>query len=187
MEPVDDVGSSAARDGPDVSAPGGRRLTLVRHAKSDWGEPSLDDFDRPLNRRGERDAPEMAQRVLAAGLVPTRIVTSPAVRALATARAFADAFDYPASRIVLADDAYLAPPSQLLGVVQRHGGRARHLMLFAHNPGISGFCAALTGEDSLGEVPTCAVMSLTVPDVEWSRLALGAGTLDFYDFPKNRR
>ena len=170
-----------------MKAPGGRRLTLVRHAKSDWGEPSLDDFDRPLNRRGERDAPQMAQRLVAAGLVPTRMITSPAVRALATARAFADAFGYPASRIVLADEAYLAPPGQLLEVVRRHGGRARHLMLFAHNPGISGFCVRLAGEDSPGDVPTCAVMSLTVPDVDWSRLEFGTATLDFYDFPKNTR
>ena len=166
---------------------GGRRLTLVRHAKSDWGDASLDDFDRPLNKRGERDAPEMAQRLLAAGLVPTRIVTSPAARALATARAFAAAFGYPASRIVLADDAYLATPGQLLDVVRRHGGRARHLMLFAHNPGISVFCARLAGADSPGDVPTCAVMSMSVPDIDWSRLEFGTAALDFYDFPKNER
>ena len=170
-----------------MTNPGGRRLTLVRHAKSDWGDASLDDFDRPLNKRGERDAPEMAQRLVAAGLVPTRIVTSPAVRALATARAFADAFGYPASRIVLADDVYLAKPEQLLDVVRRFGGRARHLMLFAHNPGISSFGAMLSGDDSLGDVPTCAVTSFLVPSDRWSELAFGCARRDFHDFPKSGR
>lgn len=170
-----------------MSARGGRRLTLVRHAKSDWGDASLDDFDRPLNKRGQRDAPEMAQRLLAAGLVPTRIVTSPAVRALATARAFADAFGYPASRIVLADEAYLATPEQLLDVVRRHGGRARHLMLIAHNPGISSFGARLAGDDSPCEVPTCAVTSFLVPAAGWNELAFGSARRDFHDFPKSGR
>jgi len=170
-----------------VTHPGGRRLTLVRHAKSDWGDASIDDFDRPLNRRGERDAPEMAQRLVAAGLVPTLVVTSPALRALTTARAFAETFGYPASRIVLADDAYLAAPGQLLDVVRWHGGRARHLMLFGHNPGISAFGALLTDDDLLGEVPTCAVTSFVVPAISWSELSFGGARRDFQDFPKSGR
>jgi len=169
-----------------VTSAGGRRLTLVRHAKSDWGDASLDDFDRPLNRRGERDAPEMAQRLVAAGLVPTRIITSPARRAMTTARVFAKGLGYPPSRIVKAGEAYLATPDQLLDVVRRHGGRARHLMLFGHNPGISSFGALLTGDDSLGEVPTCAVTSFLVPVASWSELTLGAARRSFHDFPKSR-
>ncbi|MBS1199351.1 MAG: phosphohistidine phosphatase [Proteobacteria bacterium] len=170
-----------------MTAQGPRRLTLVRHAKSDWGVASLDDFDRPLNKRGERDAPEMAARLAAAGLVPGRIITSPAVRALATAQCFAAALGCPASRIVKAQSAYLASAGQLLEVVRQHGGRSRHVMLVGHNPGISSFCVRLTGDDSKGDVPTCAVMSLVVPDIAWSRLDFGAARLDFYDFPKNHR
>jgi len=164
-----------------------RRLTLVRHAKSDWSDRSLDDFDRPLNARGERDAPEMAGRVLAAGLVPTLMITSPARRALTTAQVFADAFGCPRSRIRLADEAYLASPGELLDVVRSEGGRERHIMLFGHNPGISGFGAWLTGEDSLGEVPTCAVTSLEVPISHWKDLEFGTARRDFYDFPKSAR
>lgn len=162
-----------------------RRLTLVRHAKSDWGDASLDDFDRPLNRRGQRDAPDMAARLAAAGLLPTRIVTSPALRALTTAQAFAERLGYPPSRIVRVDEAYLATPEQLLDVIRQNGSRAQHLMLFGHNPGISGFATRLTGDDSLGEVPTCAVTSLLVPVTRWSELTFGSARRDFHDFPKS--
>lgn len=164
-----------------------KRLTLVRHAKSDWSAPSLGDFDRPLNARGARDAPDMAGRLLRAGLKPTRMISSPALRALATAQVFAAAFGYPEKRIRLAEDAYLASPGELLEVVRGSGGIATHLMLFGHNPGISGFAARLTGDDSLGDVPTCAVTSLLVPLRDWRELEFGAAVLDVHDFPKSRR
>jgi len=164
-----------------------RRLTLVRHAKSDWSDASLTDFDRPLNARGERDAPEMARRLVEAGLRPTLMISSPAARALATARVFAEAFGYPGKRIRLAEAAYLATPGELLEVVRHSGGRATHVMLFGHNPGISGFGARLAGDDALGEVPTCAVASLRVPARKWKELELGTAQRDFYDFPKSRR
>jgi len=170
-----------------VNDPDLKRLTLVRHAKSDWSDRSLDDFDRPLNTRGERDAPDMASRVVAAGLVPTLMISSPARRAIDTAGVFADALGYARERIRQADEAYLASPGELLEVVRSRGGSARHVMLFGHNPGISGFGAWLAGDDSLGEVPTCAVTSLLVPVKRWSELEFGTAGRDFYDFPKSGR
>ena len=170
-----------------MTDPGLKRLTLVRHAKSDWSDRSLDDFDRPLNARGERDAPEMAARLVAAGLVPTLMISSPARRALTTAQVFADAFGVPRSRIRQADEAYLASPGELLDLVRKRGGSARHVMVFGHNPGISGFGAWLAGDEPLGEVPTCAVASLQVPVSRWGDLEFGTAQRDFYDFPKSRR
>ena len=163
-----------------------KRLTLVRHAKSDWGDPTLEDFERPLNARGERDAPEMARRCAAAGLKPTLIVTSPAVRALATAKAFAKALGYPARKIRHADEAYLATPGALLEVVRKLGGRSSHVMLFGHNPGISQFAALLADDDSLGELPTAAVVSLAVDVKSWSALEPGGAERVFRDYPKSR-
>ncbi|MDH3511983.1 MAG: histidine phosphatase family protein [Gammaproteobacteria bacterium] len=66
-----------------------KRLTLLRHAKSSWNNPSLDDRDRPLNKRGERDAPMMGQRLLKKSTRPSLILTSPAKRARQTARLIA--------------------------------------------------------------------------------------------------
>jgi phosphohistidine phosphatase len=160
-----------------------KRLTLVRHADSGWASGLLADRDRPLSTRGQRDAEEMAARLLAAKQAPSRIITSPAVRALATARIFARAFGYPGGRIRHAPDAYLAPDTTLLDVVRRLGGRSRHLMLFGHNPGISHFAALLTGGDPPGELPTCAVVSLLVPLANWGDLQSGHATPDFQYFP----
>lgn len=170
-----------------MTDPGLKRLTLVRHAKSDWSDRALDDFDRPLNERGRRDAPDMAMRARAAGLVPTLMISSPARRALETAHVFADALGYPRPRIRQPDEAYLASPGELLDLVRKRGGTARHLMLFGHNPGISAFGAWLAGDDSLGEVPTCAVTSLLVPVKRWNELEFGSARRDLYDFPKSGR
>jgi phosphohistidine phosphatase len=170
-----------------VNSRGLKRLTLVRHAKSDWANASLTDFDRPLNARGERDAPDMAGRIVAASLKPTLIISSPAVRALATARIFAAACGYPVRRIRLAHDAYHAGAGELLRIVRRMGGRAVHVMLFGHNPGLSTFAVRLAGDSSPGEMPTCGVTSLLVPIRHWSDLDLGHARLDFRDFPKSRR
>ncbi len=164
-----------------------KRLTLVRHAKSDWGDPRLEDFDRPLNGRGERDAPEMARRLAEAGLAPTLMVSSPAVRALATAKAFAKAFGYPVKKIRRADEAYLATPGTLLEIVRGTGGRSRHVMLFGHNPGISEFAALLSGEHDLGELPTAAVVSFSVDVRDWATLRPGAAERIFHDYPKSGR
>ena len=162
-----------------------KRLTLVRHAESGWGLASQPDAERPLSARGERDARDMARHLVAAKLAPTLIVTSPATRALATARIFASAFGYAAGRIREAHEAYLASPVRLLDLVHRLGGRSRHVMLFGHNPGISRFAALLAGDDSQADMPACAVTSLLAPARNWRELKPGQATTDFYTFPKN--
>ena len=100
---------------------------------------------------------------------------------------FADAFGVPRFRIRQAGEAYLASPGELLDLVRKRGGSARHVMVFGHNPGISGFGAWLAGDEPLGEVPTCAVASLQVPVSRWGDLEFGTAQRDFYDFPKSRR
>ena len=85
-----------------------KRLTLLRHAKSSWKDPLLDDFDRPLNQRGERDAPVMGRRLQARGARPSMILTSPAKRALRTARLIAQAINYPAEFLQREAELYLA-------------------------------------------------------------------------------
>ena len=72
-----------------------KELILVRHAKSSWGDVDLDDHDRPLNRRGECNAPEMGVRLAGTGVRPQAMFTSTAVRAATTAEIFAEAFGFP--------------------------------------------------------------------------------------------
>lgn len=126
-------------------------LILVRHAKSDWGVPGLDDHERPLNGRGERDAPVMAERLAQTGVEVDRIVSSTAVRARTTARAFGPALGV---EVELDPELYGAPASTLL--TKAVEASVSSVMVVAHNPGISDLAARLSG-GGIEHMPTCAV------------------------------
>lgn len=162
-----------------------RRLTLVRHAKSDWKNSDLKDFDRPLNRRGMRQAPQVARQLAAQQVRVDLMVTSPAVRALETARIFARALDYPLRRLKQDERLYLAKPKDILEVVRGVGSRVRHLMLFGHNPGLSEFAQALVRDSDLDELPTSAVYSVELDIRSWPDARLGDGLNPSLIHPKS--
>lgn len=126
-------------------------LMLVRHAKSDWGDPSLRDHDRPLNARGTRDAPMMAARFAGSGHPVDVILSSTATRAQRTAEAFAAALGL---EVTLDPELYLAPAETLLAKAQASGARA--VLLVAHNPGITDLAHRLS-DGGIAHMPTCAV------------------------------
>jgi phosphohistidine phosphatase len=130
------------------------RLALVRHAKSDWSSPGLADHDRPLNGRGERDAPVMAARLADEGFDPDVILSSTALRARTTAQAFADEFGLP---VDLQPQLYAASGSTLLAAVSDAGATGvASVMLVAHNPGITDLAYALS-QERIQHMPTCAI------------------------------
>ncbi len=162
-----------------------RRLTLVRHAKSDWKNPDLKDIDRPLNRRGTKDAPKMAAQLAARQVRVDLMITSPAVRALETARVFARALGYPLRRLKSDERLYLAQPKDILEIVRGVGSRVRHLMLFGHNPGLSEFAQALSNDPELGELPTCAVYSVELDIRGWTDAKFGDALNPSLTHPKS--
>ncbi|MDH3757345.1 MAG: histidine phosphatase family protein, partial [Gammaproteobacteria bacterium] len=116
-----------------------KTLTLVRHAKSSWKDTSLADRDRPLNKRGKRDAPEMGRRIVAAGIRPSLIVSSPAVRAWTTAKVIANAIGYPREFLQRDNTLYLASVNGILDVIASQDVGFNNLMLVGHNPGFTDF------------------------------------------------
>lgn len=162
-----------------------RHLTLVRHAKSDWKNADLKDCDRPLNRRGLREAPQMAERLAAQDIRPDLMLTSPAVRALETARVFAKTLEYPLRRLKTEDRLYLGPAADILEVVRGVGSRVRHLMIFGHNPGLSEFAASLTNDPELGELPTCAVYTMELDVRSWVDVRFGEATNASLSHPRS--
>ena len=162
-----------------------KRLTLVRHAKSDWSLPGQQDWDRALNKRGQRDAPEMARRLRARKLKPDVILSSPAVRALATATIMARELKVAASIVRQDERLYLAGPADMLTVIRELGGNARHLMVFGHNPGITEFANRLSAGDRIDNMPTSAVFTATFAIADWSELDWGNGQDAQFDYPKN--
>jgi phosphohistidine phosphatase len=163
-----------------------RRLTLVRHAKSDWSLPGQNDWDRPLNKRGQRDAPEMARRLRSRRLKPDLILTSPAVRALTTATVMARELKVPAAQVLQDERLYLATPSDLLAVIRELGGAARHLMVFGHNPGVTDCANRLSAGEHIDNLPTCGVFTAQFHIQAWSELGWGGGRDAEFDYPKNQ-
>ncbi len=163
-----------------------KRLTLVRHAKSSWDHPGLADFDRPLNARGERDAPEMARRLAHRDVQPDRIVASPAIRAATTARILADGLKFSQNAIVLEPKLYNASTDELLGTLRNQPEPDLQVMLVAHNPGLTELGNLLGETVTIDNLPTCGVLCLDFDIGAWSDLEPHLGQLVFYDFPKNR-
>lgn len=161
-----------------------KRLTLIRHAKSSWKNADLPDFERPLNKRGERDAPMMGRRLAARQVQPDLIVSSPARRAISTAMTIAEEIGFPVDDIVTEQAIYEADVPDLLGVIRALDDAHDEVMLFGHNPGLADLSVYLTAEH-LEKLPTCAVMSIDFNIDAWDDVAEGSGARAFFDYPKN--
>ncbi len=160
-----------------------KTLTILRHAKSSWSNVSLSDAERPLNRRGERDAPRMGKRMADAGIRPAMIVSSPAVRAWTTARIVAEQINYPLEFLEKEPDLYLASLDRLLDVIVAQDASINNLMIVGHNPGLTSlvnfFSPGLT--DNL---PTCGIVSVSMDTDSWNLYTPPKASLDFYEYPK---
>jgi phosphohistidine phosphatase len=160
------------------------RLTLVRHAKTEPGRSDQEDWDRALEPRGQRDAPEMGHRLKTRKLKPDKMLTSPAVRALTTATIVARELGFAADRLQQDERLYLASAKDMLKVVQELGGDARHVMVVGHNPGITEFADKLSSERSIDNMPTCAVYTLEFAIRDWRELDWSTGVNADLDYPK---
>jgi len=158
-----------------------RQLILIRHAKSDWGNASLPDFDRPLNVRGECDAPIMGERLAASSLQIDRMISSPARRAKNTAEAIARSMSFPVQEIDWLPELYLASPQTMLGIIRTCPDSIHSLALIAHNPGISALAGQLCNKH-LGEIPTCSIVHLRGDFESWEKAT--QFTLVDFDYPR---
>jgi phosphohistidine phosphatase len=143
-----------------------KTLILVRHAKSSKDDPSLPDRERPLNDRGQREAPEMGERLAKRDSNPDLIVSSPALRALATAQLVAKELDYARKDIEVDERVYESDVQTLLDVVHGFGDKRKRVMLVGHNPEFSELAQRLDG--GLDELPTCAVVEFSFDTKSWS-------------------
>jgi len=151
-----------------VNAPDkSKRLTLIRHANAEQ-DADVRDFERPLSRKGQGEASDMARRFQERGLVPDLILTSAAVRTRETADAFAKVLGI-AARLLQADDGmYLADGDYILGAIRAVGPRVGHLMVIGHNPGISAAAISLAPEAVTSDLPTCGTLTMTVSCPTWN-------------------
>jgi phosphohistidine phosphatase len=163
-----------------------KTLTILRHAKSSWNNPTLADHDRPLNERGEQDAPDMAMRILEAGVRPSLILSSTAVRAWATARAVAAQISYPVEFLQRDRALYHAGVHTIITVLSRQDTGFNSILLVGHNPGLTDFCNFLI-PGLTSNIPTCGFVSVTLDSKDWDLSSGKPVELVVYDFPKNSR
>ncbi len=159
------------------------QLTLIRHAKSSWGDPGLSDFDRPLNKRGFRDAPKIGE-ILKEKLAPIdQFISSPATRAITTSILFAEMLGYPEANIKQEQPLYNASLQALLTLIHELDHAAKHCVLVAHNPGLSQLADYLESGRT-GDLPTCAVVSFTFDLDDWRAVGRSSGQIVLYEYPK---
>jgi len=161
-----------------------KTLTIVRHAKSSWKNPGLGDRERPLSKRGERDAPVMGKRIANAGIRPSLIVSSPAVRAWTTARIVARELTYPLEFLQREDTLYLASVHDIVDVIIAQDPGFNSLMIVGHNPGFTDFANYLS-PGLTSNVPTAGVVSVNFDKEDWDLHDPPKTELVLYDFPKN--
>ena len=162
-----------------------KTLYLVRHAKSSWSDPSLSDRDRPLNKRGRRSAPDMGSRLAARGHRPDLIISSPAKRALMTAKIIAKKLDYAKSDIVTDEGMYFSGVGGMAKMLERVDDSYQKVMIVGHNPAMTSLMNRLSGKD-VYNMPTCAIAIIGYDMASWSDLRSERGNLIEYDFPKNK-
>ena len=142
-------------------------LTLLRHAKSSWKNANLQDSDRPLNRRGHRDAPVMAERIKQIGIRPSLILSSPAERAWTTAKIVARVIGYPAEFLQQEDRLYHASVRILTKLIAEQDTGFNNIMIVGHNPGLTDFANYLL-PDLTDNIPTCGFVSFTIDLEDWN-------------------
>lgn len=156
-----------------------KTLILVRHAKSDWST-DVDDFDRPLNERGHKDAPKMARFLREKPIEIEQFVTSPAKRALTTCRYFSEVYEN--KNIKKVEELYHASPKEFLETIYELEDVYQQVALFSHNNGISDFASSLT--DNVVQFPTCGVAVFEISCDEWSQFEGADKKLVHFFVPK---
>jgi len=161
------------------------RLILLRHGKSSWDDPALDDFERPLAPRGLRNVPEMGRRLARRGQLPDLIISSTAVRALSTARAIAREIAYREDRIVEAPDLYLASPRCMLAILRDTPSPTGTILLVGHNPGLTEF-ANMLDNVRLDNMPTAAMLCVEFDAPGWAGIDPAKARFAWFDYPKKQ-
>ncbi len=162
-----------------------KTLTLVRHAKSAPASIGQNDFDRPLNERGLRDATAMAQRIAGRNILINQFISSPALRAMQTCKAFCDVYNFNTADIVCIKKLYNAPRIVFYDIVEEFNNVIDHIAIFAHNPGITQFINGLMSQMDIDNMPTCGVLSVAINTKTWAKFESAEKQLLVFDYPKN--
>jgi len=158
-----------------------KKLYIIRHAKSSWSDEMLDDFDRPLNKRGKSNAPMMGERLRDKNAIPDMIISSPAKRAKTTARIIAEKVNY-TKEIIYNNDIYESDVATLHNIFTKIDDDNETVFLFGHNPELNMLAQMYVGFDE--NIPTCGVLEVEFNCDRWRDISARNAKLLSFDYPK---
>lgn len=166
-----------------------KKLYLIRHAKSSWDNLAIDDFQRPLNGRGIKDAPRMGKRLKERSLTVDLVLSSPAKRALDTCMIITKIVGFSKEKINTDKRLYHASEEELLRIIRElkdhPNDEEENVLLFGHNPGLTNFANQLLNEH-IQNIPTTGIVAASLSIKKWQEVDWGCGKLLFFDFPKSK-
>ena len=160
-----------------------RTIYLLRHAKSSWKQPELSDLERPLNKRGKRDAPKMGKLLRKRKEIPGLIISSPAKRAFATAKRFAQELKYRIKKIVKRKQLYMGTTEDFIDTISQAEKKFKSIMLVSHNPGITVFANEVS-DSHIDNIPTSGVVRIDFDINDWGEIKGSKGKMIFFEYPK---
>ncbi|MEA3288543.1 MAG: histidine phosphatase family protein [Campylobacterota bacterium] len=161
-----------------------KKLYLIRHGKSSWKDITLDDFDRPLNKRGRKDAPFMAQLLKQKNITPDLIISSPANRAKTTALFFQDILN-PKEQIQFDQTLYFSSLSVLEKLIENINNKYETVFILSHNPTLNEFIEKHL--DIYDNLPTTGVIGISSDTKSWDDFFDNTLELLMFDYPKNHK
>ncbi len=163
-----------------------KTLVLVRHAKSSWKDASLADIDRPLNKRGKRDAPVMASTFADRDIDIELVICSPSKRTRRTAKIFCGEIGYQWHHVSVDKRIYEASATEILAVIKRIDDGIDSVMVFGHNPGLTDVVNRFAPYE-IANIPTCGIATMEFAETRWKKL-IKAQPVDFdFDYPKKHQ
>ncbi len=160
-----------------------KKIYLIRHAKSSWSKVGISDFDRPLNTRGKRDLPFMANRLKKYGIKPDLILSSPAKRTRKTVKVIADTIGYRVSDILYEESLYDSSYMAYRYLLDSLNNRLSSIFIVAHNPTLTDVSEILSGT-ILTNMPTCSIVCLEFKIDSFREIEEKSGKILFFDYPK---
>lgn len=161
-----------------------KTIYLLRHAKSSWSNPQLDDLERPLNKRGNRDASDMGERFGASEQIPHLLISSSALRARSTAERFARACGFPTGEIIEQADLYFSGTGAIETTIANQDDEYQSIMLVLHNPDITAFANSIRGAPYISNVPTSGLVKLVSDIYHWRDWRVSQAQFEYFDYPK---
>lgn len=160
-----------------------KTLILNRHGKSDWSQSDQTDFERTLNKRGKNDSYFMAKRFTDKKIRIDKIISSSAVRAMSTAKIFAEQLKITNEEIQFEEEIYSSGNSYMKSTALNWNNKWNTVIIFGHNPDFSSLATYYLGEQFYN-IPTCGIVCIEFEISSWKELNEENGKLKFFEFPK---